>query len=1401
LQDDAKKNQDSLRLIASKVDVGTLIGSSGLKGFLEQESNNLAKIATIIMQTNSVAKEQADKYGITPELAQKVIPAITKVASVALSDSNKLTEVYNELIASGAKLPAITAEQEKQEKINKKGLDKEKVAALEAKDEELKKQKNAVFSEMIGSVTKLALNDELLNSAKENVTQLLDNNQKAITGVITHNLSELQKETARRIEARAVKGADLTKLEEPSLVGQVLTGVSPAFAQNTAKAITGLASAVLKETSNEQIRNLAASGQAFLTASKEEKPQVIAKIAEQGVAIISNPNIVKSVAEVGRLLTTEKDQIQKVVDNALKTEPVKKQLEEFGVAPQIVQSLVPLATQVGAALLTEDNLKKIPEVYGAFAKFTESTSQEKAEKEAQKGVDRSKLSKDEVKALDEKNQKLKNQSNAALSGLIGAATGIALQDNVLNSVRSNVPALLDNNQAAISAAVTHNLGKDGQVLAGVNTEFVSNTVNTVSGLASAVLKETSNEQIRGLAAKGQEFLTASKDQKPKVIAEIAEQGMEIIRNPNIIESVAKVGELLATEKEQVQKVVDNVLKTEPVKKQLEEFGVAPQIVQSLVPLATQVGAALLTEDNLKKIPKIYNAFNEFTTSEKEQKDTALSKLIGTATDIVLQDEVLSSLRNNIPALLQVNNQAAISAAVTHNLGKDGQVLAGVSPAFAQNTTKAVTKLVSTILKETSNDQIRDLAASGQAFLSASKDQKPKVIAEIAEQGMEIIRNPNIIESVTKVGGMLTTEKDQIQKVVDNALKTEPVKKQLEKFGVAPQMVQSLVPMATQVGAVLLTEDNLKKIPEVYNAFNEFTTSEKEQKNAALSGLIGAATGIALQDNVLNSVRSNVPALLDNNQAAITGTILHNLGKLHEESLPRKVLAGVSPAFAENTTKAVTGLVSTVLKETSNDQIRDLAASGQKFLTASKEEKPQVIQGLIGQGAAILANPEIAKSLAAVGTTLVGSNADISKMINNTIATTELNEFGITKEQVQGVVPIVTNVAAAVLNSTQDIANIVTKSQGLLASLDKTTQGLTPKQAGSVVMILDSLNKIAGQPGISNTLQKDLPVFLTQNKDAIPVIASNIVKNTPELKKLASDIGVTEELIKDTAKLGTDLLISAAPMVDKLAKIKLNEKDKDKYPPTKDQLVTIISDVRDLANMSTDDLKKPKGKEVLNKVISGVITFKNSHDDLGKIIDEDLPKLLLLKENQEQLAKVIDGVIATKAGPGLKLKTEKIIGIAAKNLPTVTELADLYSQGRYAAMFPKIVKLAFQKEVLSTAISTYFTVRKYKAEGKKDVKVENVLPEAAKNVQPELPANDKKTELQGQVANIVQAQGVKKHFVLKSEGSEGSKSGEKTKESIKKEMGEYVSPPNKSTPTPVISPKKHEQLKLQGPGKN
>ena len=92
--------------------------------------------------------------------------------------------------------------------------------------------------------------------------------------------------------------------------------------------------------------------------------------------------------------------------------------------------------------------------------------------------------------------------------------------------------------------------------------------------------------------------------------------------------------------------------------------------------------------------------------------------------------------------------------------------------------------------------------------------------------------------------------------------------------------------------------------------------------------------------------------------------------------------------------------------------------------------------------------------------------------------------------------------------------------------------------------------------------------------------------------------------------------------------------------------------------------------------------------------------------------VIDGVIHTKAGPGLKLKTEKIIKIVADNLPAVTKLADLYSKGKYAAMFPEIVKLAFKKNVLSTAIGTLSRITKHKAEKKKE-DIENVVEETVK----------------------------------------------------------------------------------------
>jgi len=403
--------------------------------------------------------------------------------------------------------------------------------------------------------------------------------------------------------------------------------------------------------------------------------------------------------------------------------------------------------------------------------------------------------------------------------------------------------------------------------------------------------------------------------------------------------------------------------------------------------------------------------------------------------------------------------------------------------------------------------------------------------------MAILNNENVVKSIGQVGQLLTTEKEQVQLIVDNALKTAPVKQQLEELGVAPSMVQGLVPLVTQVGAELLSEANVKKIPEIYSVFTEFTVSaskekaQKEidrsslseeqikdldnqteelskQKNVALSKLIGSATDIVLQDNVLNSMRDNVSGLLDKNQVAITEMVTHRRGKMDEENLPRQILTDVSPEFTKNVTRAVTGLVSTVLKETSNEQIQSLAASGQSLLTASKEERAKVVQDLAGQGMAIFGNSQVADSLQNVGTTLVNSSADISKIAFNALANSPLKGV-ITKEQIQDAAPIVTKAVGAVLNSSQDIVTIATKSQELLSGLDKTTEGLTLKQAGSFGTIIESLSNIVNQPGITGALTKDLPEFLQKNKDIIPDIASNIVKNIPALSTLTKEMGVSE----------------------------------------------------------------------------------------------------------------------------------------------------------------------------------------------------------------------------------------------------------------------------------------------------
>jgi hypothetical protein len=50
----------------------------------------------------------------------------------------------------------------------------------------------------------------------------------------------------------------------------------------------------------------------------------------------------------------------------------------------------------------------------------------------------------------------------------------------------------------------------------------------------------------------------------------------------------------------------------------------------------------------------------------------------------------------------------------------------------------------------------------------------------------------------------------------------------------------------------------------------------------------------------------------------------------------------------------------------------------------------------------------------------------------------------------------------------------------------------------------------------------MTLFLQKNKGNIPDIASNIVKNIPALSTLTKEMGVSDDLIRDSAKLGTDL---------------------------------------------------------------------------------------------------------------------------------------------------------------------------------------------------------------------------------------------------------------------------------------
>ncbi len=635
LEKDPKKTQKSLQFIASKIDFGALIGSSGLQEFLVTDSANLAKIATIVMATNEKAKDQADKLGITPEIVQQVIPAVTQIASVALADSNKLTEVYKEMVASNTKLSDIARQEKVQKEIDRSSLSEEQIKELDARNEILKKQKSEILSEMAGSASKVVLQDNFLNSVRDNVSGLLDKNQVAIGEMVTHRLG---------------------KMDEESLPRQILTNVSPEFAKNVTVAVTGLVSTVLKETSNKQIQSLATSGQSLLTASKEERAKVVQDLASQGMAILNNENVVKSIGQVGQLLTTEKEQVQLIVDNALKTAPVKQQLEELGVAPSMVQGLVPLVTQVGAELLSEANVKKIPEIYSAFTEFTASASKEKAQKE----IDRSSLSEEQIKGLDEQTEALSKQKNVALSKLIGSATDIVLQDNVLNSVRDNVSGLLDKNQVAITEMVTHRLGKmdeeslPRQVLVGVSPEFAKNVTGAVTGLVSTVLKETSNEQIQSLAASGQSLLTATKEERSAVVQDLASQGMAILGNSQVADSLQNVGTTLVNSSADISKIAFNALTNSPLKGVITK-----EQIQDAVPIVTKtVGAVLNSSQDIvtiaTKSQELLSGLDKTTKGLTLKQAGSFGTIIESLSNIVNQPGITGALTKDLPEFLQKN---------------------------------------------------------------------------------------------------------------------------------------------------------------------------------------------------------------------------------------------------------------------------------------------------------------------------------------------------------------------------------------------------------------------------------------------------------------------------------------------------------------------------------------------------------------------------------------------------------------------------------------------------------------------------------------------------------------------------------------------------------------------------
>lgn len=619
----------------------------------------------------------------------------------------------------------------------------------------------------------------------------------------------------------------------------------------------------------------------------------------------------------------------------------------------------------------------------------------------------------------------------------------------------------------------------------------------------------------------------------------------------------------------------------------------------------------------------------------------------------------------------------------------------LTPELIDNIIPAIAEVAGNSLAN--RGKINEIFHEATSLLFSEEPDMTKFPA-IVDKAVNFVGTEPLSTSLTTLGEQLLNNQEQLQTVISKAATEVPaITQQLNKFGISEQNVQATIPVLMKfTGGMLQHTEDLSKI---YKNAREFSANFEgmnipltELQQRSIKSLLVGTNNLLIYPNFSSALKENLPTyLLENKKqlGAIVNNAIENVPAL--KSMVTQM--GIKPDLVQKNVENIADITASVLPSIhklttevlkDSDSVVELLSNAQKALAETNTES---INRLVDNALKIQKKPGINNILTeelprilTEKTELISKTAkDLTELPN---VQKQLKKFNITPEMVESTVPMLTSVASAALQHSTQLTEMYKKGMQFADSFDMETE-LTEDQKGSIKELVSNASAFLTNPKLSSVINKNLPRYLTTNKRQLGEIVCSAINNSENLKVKLSELGINEELVKETVEVGADVIASALPEIHKFT-------------------TEALKDPESIANLAANaqQLISEPNKQSADAFLDTFIKMQEKNPAIKKVLAENLPKLI--NQHSEALAPVINEYLNnTTIGKKFGLDAKKILDIASDKLPGIIKFAENYNNKNYSGMLKEAAKIIFDRKVMRFAVGTAAQIIKNKFKGNKE----------------------------------------------------------------------------------------------------